>query len=296
MPKIEYLDPWELARFDQGQMALQRDQAVMFANDEGLAGRLQAYAAMVQAEQGLYAKFVALLERWAARVRALVFGGQVPDIAAMASAEPEFIHTVDDLVDIEIREIFDDAAHDYVNDGDALPNYRVESYLREAKNRLVGVPDRVYASVRAEVIKATAQGWSIDDLSAKIHDILADEDAQLWKNRARTIARTEAVGAYNAGRYAGFVSLASQLGGSWEKVWLETHDHRTRLTHREGEGGVGGQRIALGELFKVGLGLGLHPGDPQLPPEELINCRCTTLLVREGEPLDLSNRQYRRQK
>jgi hypothetical protein len=294
VPNFDRLETWELARFDQGQAALREDQRIMFASDGGLGTRLLAYSAMLQAESKLYTAFVALLERWASRVKKLVFGGQVPDISTMAAATPWFAQSVDTLVHIEIREVLDDAAHDYVDEGDPLANLRVNSYLAKARNRLVGIPDRVYADVRHEVMKATTEGMSIDDLSEKIHAILADEGAAMWRNRARTIARTEAVGAYNAGRFAGFWSYANQLGGSWEKVWLETHDHRTRLTHQEREGGVGGQRIPLGRLFKVGVGLGMYPGDPELPPEEVINCRCSILLVREGEPLDLSNRQYRR--
>lgn len=296
MPEIGYLEPWELARFDQGQTALQRDQGIMFANDGGIGQRLLAFSAMLKAESKLYTAFVALLERWAAKVKKLVFGGAVPDISAMAAAQPQFAQSVDTLVDVEIREIFDDAARDYVDDGDPDALTRTTSYLNQARNRLVGIPDRVYAQVRGEVMKATTQGWSIDELSESIDKILAEADAQVWKNRARTIARTEAVGAYNAGRFAGFRSLAGALGGKWEKVWLETHDHRTRLTHQEREGGVGGARIPLGELFKVGLGLGMYPGDPMLPPEETINCRCSILLVREGETLDYANRQYRRPK
>ena len=293
MPSFERLEPWELARFDQGQMSLQRDQFVMFASDGGLGHRMTAYAAMVKAESSLYSKFVALLERWAARLKSGL-RRRGPGHRGDGFGYPEFAQAVDRIVDIDIREILDDAAHDYVDEGDPLANSRVLSYLQKSRNRLVGVTDRVYAEVRRATMKATTEGWSIDDLETRVQDILGDAAVDTWKNRARTIARTEAVGAYNAGRFAGFWSYANQLGGSWEKVWLETHDHRTRLTHQEREGGVGGQRIPLGQLFKVGLGLGMYPGDPELPPEEVINCRCTTLLVREGEALDLSNRQYRR--
>lgn len=293
MPSFDRLDPWELARFDQGQMALERDQAVMFASDGGIGQRLGAFSAMLKAESALYRKVLDLLTQWAARVKRLVFGGSVPDIAAMAAAQPDFAQGVDDLVEIDIREIFHDGSRDYVDDGDPDALARTRSYLAQSKNRLVGVTDRVYASVRREVLKATTEGWSIDELEQGIEHVLGEAGADLWEHRARTIARTEAVGAYNAGRFAGFRSLASQLGGSWEKVWLETHDHRTRRTHREGEGGVGGQRVPLGDMFKVGVGLGMYPGDPELPPEEVINCRCSILLVREGETLDYSNRQYR---
>jgi hypothetical protein len=296
VPSFDRLETWELARFDQGQAALREDQRVMFAYDGGLGTRLLAYSEMLKAESKLYTAFLALLERWAARVKKLVFGGQVPDIAAMASSTPFFADSVDTLVHVEIREILDDAAHDYVDETEPLANARVIHYLGQARNRLKAIPERLYADVRREVMKATTDGMSIDDLSERIHTILADEGAELWRNRARTIARTEAVGAYNAGRFAGFQSYAEQLGGPWEKYWLETHDHRTRPTHQEREGGVGGQRIPLGDLFKVGLGLGMFPGDPELPPEEVINCRCSILLLRPDEPVDLTNRQYRRTK
>lgn len=296
MPEILTLTSWELARFERGQLDLERDQTVMFASDGGIGARLLAFSAMLKAESRLYKAFVELLGRWSARVKGLIFGGAVPDVQAMAAATPWFAQSVDELVDVEIREIFDDASHDYVDEGGPDALARTTSYLAQARNRLVGIPDRVYANVRAEVTKATTQGWSIDELSQGIDKILADADAEIWKNRARTIARTEALGAYNAGRYAGFRSLAAQLGGSWEKVWLETHDHRTRPTHRAEEGGVGGARIPLGDVFKVGVGYGLYPGAVTLPPQEVINCRCSILLVREGETLDYSNRQYRRPK
>jgi uncharacterized protein with gpF-like domain len=107
------------------------------------------------------------------------------------------------------------------------------------------------------------------------------------------IARTEAIGAYNAGTFAGFVSYASQLGGSWEKVWLATHDHRTRRTHAR-ETGADGQRVGLLDPFKVGDGLLMFPGDPTGPPEEVIQCRCSILLAQEGEIIDLSDRHFRR--
>jgi hypothetical protein len=265
------------------------------AADPWLPARLRAFSRLVTAEGTLYSRLVALLDRWATKLRDAVFGShtRLPDVQAIPATMPWFSTAVDDLVDVEIREIFLDAT-DWEDTGEINANYRVEDYLKASKNRLVRVPDHVYADVRRATMKATAEGWSIDDLEVKVHDLLQDAGAELWKNRARAIARTEAVGAFNMGRLAGFQSYAEQMGGEWDKIWLETHDHRTRPTHREQEGGVGGQRVPLGEFFKVGVGLGMAPGDPRLPPEEVIQCRCSLLLARAGEPVDLSNRQFRR--
>jgi F like protein len=263
--------------------------------DPWLPARLRAFSRLVTAEGTLYSRLVALLDRWASRLREAVFGSRssLPDVQAIPSTAPWFTRAVDEVVDVEVREIFLDAT-DWEDTGELNANHRVEDFLRASRNRLARVPDRVYADVRRATMKATSEGWSIDDLETRIHGLLEDSGAQMWRNRARTIARTEAVGAFNMGRLAGFQSYAEQMGGKWEKVWLETHDHRTRPTHQEREGGVGGQRVPLSMPFKVGLGLGMAPGDPGLPPEEVINCRCSLLLAREGEPVDLSNRHFRR--
>ncbi len=54
-------------------------------------------------------------------------------------------------------------------------------------------------------------------------------------------------------------------------VWHATQDDRTRDSHAE----MDGQEVAMGESFITGNGNALEfPGDPNGPPEEVINCRC----------------------
>jgi uncharacterized protein with gpF-like domain len=72
-------------------------------------------------------------------------------------------------------------------------------------------------------------------------------------------------------------------------VHNSTDDSRTRETHRLADG----QRVALGQPFIVGGFELAFPGDPDGPPQEVIQCRCTMLLVEPGETVDMSNRQYR---
>jgi uncharacterized protein with gpF-like domain len=268
----------------------------VFAADDWLPARLRAFTDLVKVEGKLYSAIRDLLDRWATRLRTAVFGSQRgsqhPDAHGIPSTQAWFSTSVDDVVDIEIREIFLDAA-DFEDDSEPDANFRVTSYLRDSRNRLVGIPDRVYADVRGATMKATSEGWSIDRLEERIEGILAESGSDTWSNRARSIARTEALGAFNGGRYAGYVSYARQLGGSWEKVWLATHDHRTRRTHAR-ETGADGQRVPLLSPFSVGGAAMMFPGDPLGPPQEVIQCRCSILLAREGEPVDMSNRHLRR--
>lgn len=269
------------------------DLRVFASVDPWLPRRLRAFTALVKAEGGLFKAILELLDRWASRLRDAVFGsGRTPDPVGVLSTQSWWTEEVGDLVEVEIKEIFDFASFD-TTDTEPDSMLRVQQYLEQARSRLVGVPDAVYAHVRGATMKATTEGWSIDELSDRVHDILAESGAQLWRNRARVIARTEAIGAYNAGTFAGFVSYAAQLGGPWEKVWLATHDHRTRRTHAR-ETGADGQRVPLLSPFQVGEGQLMFPGDPAGPPEEVIQCRCSILLARKGEIIDLSDRHFRR--
>jgi Phage Mu protein F like protein len=274
------------------------DPLSTFAADSWMPARLRAFTALVQAEGSIYRAVVELLNQWATRLREAVFGSQRPtpgvrpDSHGVPFTNAWFSTSVDNVVDIEIREIFLDSA-DFEDDGEPDANYRVTSYLSQARNRLVAIPDRVYSDVRTATMKATSEGWSIDRLEERIGGILAESGSEMWRNRARVIARTEAIGAFNAGRHAGFLSYAAQVGGRWDKVWLATHDHRTRPTHAR-ETGADGQRVPLTVPFTVGGAAMMYPGDPTGPPQEVIQCRCSILLAREGEQPDLSNRHFRR--
>lgn len=270
-----------------------------------LPQKFQAFSAIVAAEAQLFRKIMDLLDKWATKLRSAVFGSTwaakpiVPgagpthvDPLGVRSTTGWFAGQLNDEVLVEVREIFDWASDDVA---DPEPNglYRAQQAVTAAKNRLVGIPDSVFRDVQARTFKATTEGWSIDELAAQVDAVLAEAGAERWRNRARTIARTEAVAAYNGGTYSGFLSYAGQLGGSWEKVWLETHDHRTRDTHREGVQGFGGQRVPLTAMFRHGEIEMLYPGWPEGPPDETINCRCSILLAREGEIIDFSNRHYK---
>jgi len=251
--------------------------------------RAQQEAAIERAERSIFGAAWDLLKRWAVKIRQAVFGtSRVPDPAGVFVTEPWFADNLDEVI-VEVEEVVDWAALDVTDapppDGGAY----TRQYLQNARNRLVGVPDSVFSQVNRMTMKATTEGWGIEELTEQIDQLLLDSDSQRWRNRAQTIARTEAVGAYNAGTFRGFVSLAEGLGGQWEKGWLATEDERTRPTHRHADL----QRVPLLQPFSVGGFPGMFPGDPELPAQEVVNCRCSMLLLRPGEQINYADRQSR---
>jgi SPP1 gp7 family putative phage head morphogenesis protein len=92
-----------------------------------------------------------------------------------------------------------------------------------------------------------------------------DAEASHWAVRASRIARTETTSAYGAGSLHALDSEGVACKG-----WLATEDARTRPEHRTADGQV----VPLHGMFVVGGFLAHYPGDPNLPAELIVNCRC----------------------
>lgn len=96
---------------------------------------------------------------------------------------------------------------------------------------------------------------------------------QIIPNRSMVIARTEVIGASNAGsRYA-----AKQTGLKLKKEWVATADDRTRDSHEEADGQV----RDIDEPYDVGSSELMFPGDPDGEPEDVIQCRCAEVYITE---------------
>jgi hypothetical protein len=70
------------------------------------------------------------------------------------------------------------------------------------------------------------------------------------------------------------------LGIEYVQSWLCTQDGRERETHAQAA--IDNDRIPSSQRFVVGGYECEYPGDPNLPPEESINCRCSWT----AEPVD----------
>lgn len=164
----------------------------------------------------------------------------------------------------------------------------VSTYLNESGNRLKNVPDEVYALIVAEIERGITEGRSLDRVTEDVQTLLTASGTDRWPNRARTVARTETLGAVNAGVFRA-AELEAEARGDVApfKQWIATDDSRTRPTHTAADK----QRTLLREPFYVGTARLLFPGDPRGPAGEVINCRCTILPVVLGDTIDWTERQ-----
>lgn len=281
-----------------GQVALGAVALAGGAPDPWLPLRWRRLAGMLRAERSLFRAYSGFLSRWIDRVRGRVVHRQVVDPTEIYALRGAFTLGVGEVVDVQLREIYTSGWHDVMLAA-PVPSSRVETYLQGAHNRMSGTPDHVYTLVKTEVLKAHNEGSSIAELAARVETVLSDNEVATWKNRSVVVARTEAIGAYNAGTHAGFLAYAAQDGGHWEHGWLATHDEHVRPTHMAADIATPGtgQRVDLDKPFAVGQALLDYPGalGPRALPEEVIQCRCSQVLLRAGERADMSHR-FRRGK
>jgi hypothetical protein len=110
------------------------------------------------------------------------------------------------------------------------------------------------------------------------------QSPEINTRRARTIARTETIRAANAAS----VANVNDKGYIVQKKWLAIIDRRTRDDHAELDEKVVEKEASWTFTDKDGVTQKLrYPGDPDAPPEQTINCRCTMVWIssaREGQP------------
>ncbi len=125
--------------------------------------------------------------------------------------------------------------------------------------------DRRFDSIVQRSIKTGAP------ISAKDTTRMADRYSdKLLKLRGDTIARTESLAAFNAGRQEGLNQLVDSGAVKNEQVrriWRTASDSRVRDTHQA----LNGEVVGLKQEFSNGL---MFPAAPGGAPEETINCRC----------------------
>jgi hypothetical protein len=137
-----------------------------------------------------------------------------------------------------------------------------ELFLESAINRLVAIGDLVWNTARKQMLIGMQAGESIVEIRNRLM-----ETTKLASPRAEVIARTEVIGASNAGSYAEMKAT----GLNATKEWIATEDTRTRPSHTH----IDGEEIGIDDKFIVGGYAMSYPHDPTGPPQETISCRCT---------------------
>lgn len=152
--------------------------------------------------------------------------------------------------------------------GPNVRDIRAAQYVTAVENRLVGIGDTMYEQATHALRTSLETGEGMPKAAARVADSL-----QVSANRAMTIARTESAAAVNGADNSIAVELHDQ-GIVTRKVWLATSDDRTRPDHDDADG----QAADADGTFTVGGATLAYPGDPDGDADQVINCRCTTLL------------------
>ncbi len=158
----------------------------------------------------------------------------------------------------------------------------VEGLIRDNPNLLpkakVNVPKDLRWNkqhVNNAVLQGILQGESNDKIASRLQTVTSMNHTAAIRN-----ARTMTTGAENAGRTDSY-KRAAEMGIELEQEWLATLDGRTRDSHRA----LDGERIPLAKdkwhpsKFSNGC---RYPGDPEGPPWEVYNCRCTLVVAIKG--------------
>jgi hypothetical protein len=91
-----------------------------------------------------------------------------------------------------------------------------------------------------------------------------------WSVRAKRIAVTETTRLLSERAMTG-------AGAGAMKLWQSEHDDKVRPSHREADNNT---PIPLSMPFMVGGWPMMHPGDPDAPADEVVNCRCELKIVK----------------
>jgi len=246
-------------------------------------------------EPPLYEAYLDMMLEWLAAVKVAMFAGGVarlglvPDPLKVFSQTPKWTALTAQYTEDVARNVL---AAPYAQLGlDDVFESRpfVRRWTEQREKRLSRVPDEVYGLVRKIIDSATTNGASIPDVTAQVEQLFDATSTPKWQGRARTVARTEVVGAYNGGLHDAFAMIAANDPGTeYVKRWLATEDARTRPDHVEADGQV----VPWGTPFIVGGFRMMHPHDPDAPAREVVNCRCVELMEIKNEATKMSNRQY----
>lgn len=155
-----------------------------------------------------------------------------------------------------------------------MPYYPKDRALKRGIDLAYG-KRQITASVTSSILQGLSIKRMADDLQKRITTMSRDS--------AIRTARTAVTGAQNAGRMDSYAA-AGKMGIKLKKEWLATLDARTRHSHAM----LDGEQVAQDKKFSNGC---RFPGDPQGPPWEIYNCRCTLIAAVEG--VDTSSAQRR---
>ena len=152
-----------------------------------------------------------------------------------------------------------------VEQPDLMPYYPKDRALKRGIDLAYG-KKQITAIATSSILQGKSIKGMANDLQKRITTMSRDS--------AIRTARTAVTGAQNAGRQDSYAA-AEKMGIKLKKQWLATLDSRTRHSHAM----LDGEQVDQNKKFFNGC---RFPGDPQGPPHEIYNCRCTLVAALDG--------------
>lgn len=140
--------------------------------------------------------------------------------------------------------------------------------ISRTRNLLVNIDNEVYDLVIRAIADGVDTGETVEQIAARVDNILSVTGSQNWPARAQVIARTEVTRFAEAGGMAAAQRWSANTGRRLLKKWVTRHDSRVRQVHED----VNNVQIPLRSLFEVGVSRLRYPGDPTGAPHDVINC------------------------
>ena len=137
-----------------------------------------------------------------------------------------------------------------------IVEYLKQKYIKFARE----VTETTRQRVTQALAEGLARGEGIMELMKRLDEVFEE---RLSDYELERIARTEIGSAYNYGLFH-----SAKRAKAKYKEWIATLDDRVRDSHLALHGTI----VPIDEPFPNGL---MYPKDPDGPPEEIINCRCT---------------------
>lgn len=201
-----------------------------------------------------------------------IINGHLPDVYALNHNYAAYVLEHDSKLDLSFTLYDRQTVERLIRDNpNLLPKASVDIPMDKRWNK---------QKINNAVTQGILQGEDIRKISARLRKVTDMNHSAAVRN-----ARTMTTGAENAGRLDAF-NRAKDMGIDIQMEWLATLDGRTRHSHRQ----LDGKRIPMPKdkwhpsKFPNGC---KYPGDPEGPPWEVYNCRCTLVPYIAG--VDQSN-------
>ena len=221
---------------------------------------------------------VALLREVLAKVEAQGKGMSVtvPDFRR-AEVSTAVLFDLDEAGDVYVKELlpFDKDALDSGADraigelgGGAWDMERpeVKRWLAKKTLAIKTLPETLHTQIKGLLTTAVDEGQTIQQIAGSLRDLQPGYEGYM----AQRVARTEVIGANNAGSLECY-----RQNDVTQKEWSTAEDEDVRDTHRA----VHGEVVPIDDTFHVGDWDMDAPGDPSAGPEEICSCRCAVLPV-----------------